>query len=157
MADYLAIYLNDHLSGATVGLELARRIAGRDDAYAATVRGLVDDIEQDRRTLEETMDRLGAGRDRVKVAAGWVGEKLGRLKRNGHLLSLSPLSRLEEIEVLALGVEGKGAMWRALRVALAGDARVDAVELDRLIARADAQREALEELRLLAVAETLAA
>jgi hypothetical protein len=32
MTNYLAIYPNDHLTGATVGMELARRLAGRDDA-----------------------------------------------------------------------------------------------------------------------------
>jgi hypothetical protein len=37
---------------------------------------------------------------------------LGRL----HLTSRSPLSNLEELELLRLGVEGKAAGWRTLRV-----------------------------------------
>ena len=31
MADKLAIYLNDHLAGSTVGLELAKRAAGANE------------------------------------------------------------------------------------------------------------------------------
>jgi hypothetical protein len=43
-----------------------------------------------------------------------MGEKAARLKLNGHLLARSPLSSLEELEMLRLGVEGKAAGWRTL-------------------------------------------
>jgi hypothetical protein len=142
----LAIYLNDHLAGATAGVELARRAASNNSGndYGPALSELAREIEQDRATLERLMDRLGAGRDRVKLAAAWVGEKVGRLKLNGNLLSYSPLSRLEEIEFLLLGVTGKLALWRALS---------EHIDLPELEARAESQRERLEALRLRAARE----
>lgn len=151
--DYLAIYLNDHLLGSTVGRDLARRIAGRDDAYAAELVRVAAEIDEDRERLIALMERLDVGRDRLKTIAGWVGEKAARLKLNGHLLSLSPLSRMEELEMLSLGIEGKASLWRALRAS--GDPRLDPAELDELLERAEGQREHVEALRLRAAAETL--
>jgi hypothetical protein len=83
-----------------------------------------------------------------KVLAAWAGEKAGRLKLNGHLLSRSPLSALEETEMLRLGVEGKAAGWRTLRVVAQRDPRLDAGQLDQLLARATRQSDTLESLRV---------
>jgi hypothetical protein len=144
--DPLAIYLNDHLAGSTAGVELARRAASSNagNEYGDVLNGLAREIEEDRATLENLMDSLGVGRDRVKVAAAWLGEKAGRLKPNGRVLSYSPLSRLEEIEFLLLGVTGKLALWRALS---------EHIDLPELEARAESQRERLEALRLRAARE----
>jgi hypothetical protein len=62
------------------------------------------------------MTALGIRTRRYKVFGAWAGQKAGLLKLNGHLLTRSPLSDLEEAEVLRLGVEGKAAGWRTLRV-----------------------------------------
>ena len=77
-----------------------------------------------------------------------------RLKFNGRLLARSPLSSLEETEVLKLGVDGKAAGWRTLRVLAGRDSRLDAQRLDELIARADRQSGELEALRA-AIAEQM--
>ena len=90
-----------------------------------------------------------------KVGAAWIGEKAGRLKFNGRLLSRSPLSDLEELEVLQLGVEGKAAGWRTLRARADTDARLDAGRLDELISRAKRQVDELEELRARAASRVL--
>jgi hypothetical protein len=152
---YLAIYLNDHLAGSTLGIELARRLcrSNSDGAYGAPLRRLAAEIDEDRQTLIGIMDRLQIRRDRLKVAGAWAAEKAGRLKLNGQLLHYSPLSRLEELEMLSLGVEGKLAMWSALHHAIGP--RVADTDLDPLVARANAQRETLEELRHQAAAEAL--
>jgi hypothetical protein len=152
-ANPLAIYLNDHLAGATAGVELARRAASSNAGsdYGDVLSGIAREIEEDRAALEQLMGDLDIGRDRVKVAAAWVGEKAGRLKLNGSLFSYSPLSRLEELEFLLLGVSGKLAMWRALdHAAHLGDAKLSELE-----ARAESQRERLEALRLRAAREAL--
>jgi hypothetical protein len=81
------------------------------------------------------------------VFAAWAGEKVGRLKLNGYLLTRSPLSDLEETEFLWLGVEGKAAGWRTLREIADRDSRLDAGRLDDLIARANHQASVLESLR----------
>ena len=70
------------------------------------------------------------------------------LKLNGYLLIRSPLSSLEELEMLRLGVEGKAAGWRTLRVLAETDKRLDSGRLDELIARARRQADLLEDLRV---------
>lgn len=146
---YLATYLNDHLAGSTAGLELARRAASENDGtpLGRFLTGLAEEIAEDRQALEEIMDKLGVGIDHKKVAAGWLAEKAGRLKPNAQLLGYSPLSPLIELEGLSVGVEGKRAMWRALRE-VADEHDLDAARLDELAKRARRQRDRLERQRV---------
>ena len=146
----LGIYLNDHLAGATAGSELAHRMArshrGREEG--GPLSRLAAEIAQDRSALLSIMASLGVTVRGYKVGAAWIGEKAGRLKFNGRLLARSPLSDLEELELLRLGVEGKAAGWRTLRAQADTDARLDAGRLDELISRASSQADQLEELRV---------
>jgi len=143
-----AVYLNDHLAGATAGLELFRRAARaqRGTDRGAELARLRDEVQEDRDALVELMHAAGVSVRAYKVLGGWVLEKAGRLKSNGHLLTRSPLSDLVELEGMRLGVEGKGCLWRAL-LAL-DDPRLSRARLERLAARAEAQVGTLEELRL---------
>jgi hypothetical protein len=154
----LAIYLNDHLAGATSGRELARRGAAsnRDSEYGPLLAELADEIESDRVALLEIMRRLGVRVDRIKLVGGWGAEKLGRLKLNGRLLGYSPLSRLVELELLELGVHGKLALWRSLQHLELDQLTMSELELPRLISRAEHQLEQLEAQRLKAAREALA-
>ena len=144
------IYLNDHLAGATAGSELARRMARshQEREEATLLKRLAAEIARDRTALLDIMAALGIPVRAYKVGAAWMGEKAGRLKFNGRILSRSALSDLEELELLRLGVEGKAAGWRTLRILAATDARLDADRLDELISRASSQADQLEELRL---------
>src|SRR5215204_1710269 len=119
----LAVYLNDHLAGATGGVELARRVrdANRnDDEFGEPSARLCEEIEADREMLARLMEDLGTRRDPVKPAAAWAMEKIGRLKFNGQLTGYSPLSRQVELEGLLMGVAGKAQMWKALGQAFGG-------------------------------------
>ena len=147
--DRLSIYLNDHLGGATAGANLARRLADddRSSATGAVLAAIADEIAQDRETLLDVMQRLSVGRDQVKAALGWGAEKASRLKFTGELLGHTALSRLEELEALALGVEGKLALWQALRHTHGSDPRLAGVDLEDLIDRARSQRRRLEQQR----------
>jgi hypothetical protein len=149
-ASMLGIYLNDHLAGATAGTELAHRTARshRDGKNGGTLRRLAAEIAQDRAALLDIMTALGIRVRRCKVSAAWVGEKAGRLKFNGRLLTRSPLSNLEEPEMLRLGVEGKAAGWRTLRTLADTDTRLHPARLDELISRARRQAGLLEDLRV---------
>jgi hypothetical protein len=149
--DLLGVYLNDHLAGATAGVELARRTAAAaapGSAAAGALKELAADIAADRDALVKIMAALGVPPRSYKVLAAWAGEKLGRLKLNGRLLARSPLSGLLEAEMLRLGVEGKGCGWRTLRALAERDSRLDAGRLDELIARAARQSATLEEIRI---------
>jgi hypothetical protein len=150
--DALSIYLNDHLAGSTVGLELARRLAGNGDALAT----IAEEIGEDRATLTTVMERLSVSRDPAKLAISWGADKAGRLKFAGARLAGAELGRLEELEALALGVEGKLALWQALRATHGDDPRLDGIDLDALVERARSQRRRLERQRIRAAEETLA-
>jgi hypothetical protein len=153
--DLLAIYLNDHLAGATVGRELARRAASSNSRsdYGHFLELLATDIDEDRDTLLEILRALGAPVDQLKVLGGWGAEKLGRFKLNGRLLGYSPLSRVVELEGLALGVRGKLALWRALALLEQKRPELESFELTHLIARAERQLDEVESYRLRAAAE----
>lgn len=146
----LAIYLQDHRAGATVGVELSKRIrdAEKGTPLGAAMAEIATEIEQDVDTLDRLMVTLEVSKDRLKMAGGWTGEKLGRLKLNGRLLSASPLSRVVELEGLSLGIEGKRSLWRALDGALGGS--VPGFDFKALAARAAIQRESVETFRLAA-------
>jgi hypothetical protein len=150
----LAIYLNDHLAGATAGVELAKRAAAAEQGspLGPPLAALAAEIGADREALKTLMSRLRVGVQTYKVGAGWAAEKVGRLKLNGSWLSRSPLAPVLETEALALGIEGKAALWRALRALAGNDERLDVAELDRLLTRASQQAEVVERLRSQAAA-----
>ena len=151
----LGIYLNDHMAGAVAGGDLARRLAGaeRRELYGPVLERLATEIEEDRSQLQTMMGALGVPVRRYKTLLAWAAGKVGSLKPNGRLLTRSPLSRVVELEMLRLGVEGKAAGWRTLRARASIDTRLDAQRLDDLIARAETQIADLERLRVLAATE----
>lgn len=146
---YLATYLNDHVLGATLGTELVRRAAreNQGSGLGEFLTGLAQEIDDDRNTLLALMAELGVKPDRLKVAAGWTGEKLGRLKPNAQLRGYSPLSPLVELEGLLIGIQGKLAMWRVL-AEVAQDVGLDRARLEALAARAERQQADVERHRL---------
>jgi hypothetical protein len=146
----LSTYLNDHLTGSTLGVELARRARGQNEGtpLGRYLDELVVEIEEDRDTLKRVMQAVGAGEDRIKQKLAWLAEKGGRLKPNNRLFGYSPLSRVIELEGLSLGVEGKRCLWESLREI--GDPRLAEFDFGALIDRAARQRAGLEERRLAA-------
>jgi hypothetical protein len=154
-SQFLSIYLNDHLAGSVVGIELARRTraSNREGELGRDLAQVCGELEADQATLMQLMDRLGVERSRGKLAAAWLGEKLGRLKLNGRLRGYSPLSRLVELEGLCAGIVGKAMLWRSLERSLA---TVPGFDFEALAGRANAQRDSLETHRLEAAARVFA-
>jgi hypothetical protein len=154
----LGIYLNDHLAGSRSGVDLARRLvdAHRDTEAGAALQRVATQIAEDRESLLQIMAALDVPASRTKALGGWIAEKVGRLKLNGRLIRRSPLSSVLELETLLLGVQGKAAGWRTLRVVAKHDTRLDIARLDELLARAASQIDTLEDLRIQAVNEVLA-
>jgi len=156
VGELLPTYLNDHLAGATAGVELARRLRGSnedDPDFGPALAEICAEIEADRETLKQIMDRLDVGQSRLKPAVAVVGERLGRLKPNGRWRSYSPLSRLVELELLQLGVAGKRRLWRALEHTHGED--LASFDLGSLAERATAQLRRLETLHLRAASLAL--
>jgi hypothetical protein len=149
----LEIYLNDHLAAATAGVELARRLRASnrgDPVFGEPLSQICADVEADKATLEQAIDGLAYSRSKVKPAAGWAAEKLGRLKPNGQLRGYSPLSRLIELEGLLIGIAGKIGLWETLNEL--GIGRDLDIDFEQQVTRAAAQRAAIDDLHRLAAA-----
>ncbi|MGW0966542.1 hypothetical protein [Streptomyces sp. NPDC002516] len=112
-------------------------------------------MEQDRDSLTQIMADLAVPTAYAKFALGWLAEKAGRAKPNGHLLSRSPLSDVLELESMLLSVQGMAACWRTLRALVETDGRLFPEHLDVLMERAGRQSAVLERLRLAAVDSVL--
>jgi hypothetical protein len=155
-AQLLGIYLNDHLAAATAGVELVNRaVAQHDGDRGKELTRLAEEIAEDREALRELMRRLEISEDPVKTAAGWLGEKVGRLKPNAHLLSRSPLSDVLELEMLRAGTAARIAGFQVLRAVMVHDQRVSAEELERLLDRAQDHADRLSKLHLQLAQENL--
>jgi hypothetical protein len=113
---HLATYLDDHLAGAAAGVELARRAARNNEGtpLGRFLEDLTAVLEEDASVLKSAMLTLDCRPSPMKVAGGWVAEKVGRLKSNGHLFSYSPLSRVEELEGLMTGSRGRVSLFETL-------------------------------------------
>jgi hypothetical protein len=157
--DLLETYMNDHLAGATVGVELVQRTleSNRGTPYEEPLQNLAEEIAQDRETLKALMARLDLSESKLKVAGGWTAEKLGRLKPNNRLTGYSPLSRLIELEGLWGGVSVKLSLWQVLGACADAETELDREELNALEQRGRAQLEVLERLRIDAGREALVA
>jgi hypothetical protein len=146
----IELYLNDHLGGATLGVNLADQIAelAEGTPLAEIMSSLHAEIEQDRETLVGLMDRMDVTRNPVKQATGWLAETASRLKFSGLSSGEREYGIFMALETMALGVLGKKCLWVALRGAdhpALGD-----VDLDALAARASEQHAILERERLAA-------
>jgi hypothetical protein len=141
---HLGTYLNDHLAGAVAALELLEHLEGTHPDLAPALGALRHDIEEDKKELEAQIARLGAARSPIRQAAAWVAEKFARLKMKVEDPAGDKLKLLESLEAVAVGIHGKGCLWRALKAVPAASGP----DYDRLIARAEEQRARIEPLRV---------
>jgi hypothetical protein len=148
MRDILATYLDDHLAGSVHAIELLKTMRDdhKNEPLGEFAGKLIPEIEADRQQLLRLVERIGAGGSEMKQLAGWVGEKIGRIKLS-HRVTNS-LSTFEALEFLELGIHGKWALWRALAEVSPAEPRLQGVDFQRLIRRADAQHSQVEEFRL---------
>jgi hypothetical protein len=155
----LSSYLNDHLAGSRAAIHLVGNI--RDENEGTPLGDLMGRlgtaIESDRDTLEGLMSRLGIEPSSAKQAAGWMLERLSRLRFAERVTGSAATSRLMQLEMLSIGIEGKRLLWKALQELAQAASVFEGVDFDSLIARADSQRQEVEPFRLEAAREGLAA
>lgn len=152
--ELLRIYLQDHLASATGAVELAKRAYGanRGSDFGPGLAVVQQHATEDRAALVDAMRRLGVSADRLKLGAAWAAEKAGRLKLNGRVRGYSPLSRVVELEGLAMLLGGQRRMWETLDRVLTGDARTVGFEAAQRAARLGEALDRLAELHRRAVA-----
>jgi hypothetical protein len=74
----LDIYLNDHLAGAMLGVELSRRAAAQNGGteLGEFLQGLHEEIVEDRQTLRAVMGALGVEASLLKPVGAWCWKRL---------------------------------------------------------------------------------
>lgn len=109
---------------------------------------LLAEVEEDRELVKDLIQRVGSsGASLIKESGAWLGEKGIRMKLGSPT---DYLGTLEALEALALGVQGKLALWRSLEAIAENDTRLGDLDFDRLKQRAVSQHARLEERRLVA-------
>jgi hypothetical protein len=152
----LATYLNDHLAGSVVAIELLERLEAAGTQMAPTLAQVRADIEADRAELREFMRQLQIAESRPRKVTGWIAEKFSQLKLRLDDPAGGSLRLLESLELVALGIQGKLALWRALSAAAEVDPALRVVDYERLAGRAQDQWQRVEALRLEAAKAALA-
>jgi hypothetical protein len=151
MADeHLATYLNDHLAGSVVAIELMENLEA---VYASTpvadfVAKLRADVEADREELKVLMGRLQISESRTRKASAWLTEKFTELKLRLDDSARGDLRLFESLEALSLGIEGKKSLWLALSAAAEVSPGLRIADYERLKQRAEEQRSRVEAKRL---------
>ena len=143
----LDIYLNDHLGGSVMAIEIAKRCAAENSGteLGQFLEKFLAEVEEDKRTLEGLMDAVGASRNPVKQAGAWLGEKLTRLKLG---TSEKNLANLLSVETLCMGVQGKIYLWTALDKVAADHETLSGMAFNALLKAAQTQQDGLERHRL---------
>jgi hypothetical protein len=157
MEQFLGIHLNDQHALGILWRELARRSQRKNngtelgDTLTHISGGIAEDIE----TFQQIMHRLGVGINPIKIGLAVTAERLGRLKPNGQMTTYSPLNRFLELDVLAMGIDGKKQLWATLQDLAGLQSRLPDINFDHLIKRAEQQRAQLEPFRARAGTDAL--
>jgi hypothetical protein len=113
----LGLYLNDHLAGAAGGRSRAHSMAERhaDLPIGPGLAELAGELDMEYARLRRLIDELGLQQRIPRRLAAAAGERLGRLKLNGHLFTRSPMTPLLEVELMRGAVNAKRGLWQVLR------------------------------------------
>ena len=151
----LTAYLKEHAAGASMALDLLDHLisshADTPDAdFFKEIRGKVD---ADKTILDGILNRFETGESVVLNTLTRLGEKAARVKFLLAGADRGEMGRLEALEMLSLGIEGKRVLWLALE-----SAAIPELQDRDLPARArvaEEQRELVERRRLAAARNTL--
>lgn len=142
----IEVYLNDHLAGATAGVNLVEQAADRhrSDELGEFFAPLAAEIKADFATLEQLVEDMNVDKSASKTALAEVGSKLAAPKFNAEGAGNEHLGDFVTLETLSIGVEGKRCMWVALQTVADAYPELGALDLDALESRARDQRDKLE-------------
>jgi hypothetical protein len=155
---HLATYLQDHLAESVLAIELLQHLEAAHNSYeiCRTLTGLRADIAADRGELEKLMGDLSVSVSATHSALAWLGEKVARLKMRIDDDDTGSFHLLEAVELVAIGIDGKRALWMALAHVSEYTGRLVGPDYAKLIQRAAEQRERIEGVRLEAARAALA-
>ena len=154
----LAAYLREHLIGSDAAIDVVERLrlthAGSQEGRLFA--SLFDEFREEREVVRLLLEQVGASPLPLRHLAGQAsGAAL--MRANGGERERGELSLFRTLESLAIGVQGKRCMWRALESLLGDQPIPSARSLGGLEAMAVRQWEAIEERRRALVGETFPA
>jgi hypothetical protein len=146
----LLSYLKEHLAGSVAALELIDHLRGsagtmRARQFLSTLRS---EIAADQQVLQSLLHDLGGTESRVREAGARITEKLGELKLRIEDPYRNGLGQVEALETLALGIQGRLALWTALEAIGDRVEEVGKIDLPGLKQRARDQHARVEARRL---------
>ena len=148
----LVAYLRDHPGGSDAAIHVVRRLSATHEGTAdgRLFRQLAEEFEQDRATVRALLAQLDASARSPKRVAARASAALLGFAAGG---TSGQLSLLRTLEALAIGIQGKRCMWRALQTldTARSTTQINPVELE---AKALRQWEAVEGRRRVLAAMT---
>ena len=152
----LIAYLRDHLGGADMAIRVVHRLGStnRGTEDGTLFHRLSKEFEEDHSVVRTLLTHLGASGRSIKRAAGFASGAVLSVPAGGEP---GDLALLRTLEALAIGVQGKRCMWRALQSLRIGPSTVDGMDFVELEAKAVRQWEAIEGRRRALVARTFSA
>jgi hypothetical protein len=150
--DALRRYLQDHLAGSVAALQLMETLADHERGLPLEhkLRGLHYEVTEEQERLKAILTRLDGEESSFKRATAWLTEKLHRGRLALTERADPALARLEGLESLALGLQGKLALYRALEDASSKEPRLGGYPFAALQARTLIQHAMVEEERMAA-------
>jgi hypothetical protein len=153
----LITYLNDHLAGSVAALELLDHLIRlqRGTEGERALAAVRTEVEEDQQTLQSLLSEVGGKESRVRQAAAWLTEKLAQAKLHLDDPGSGEFQILEALETVALGIQGKASLWRALAAAAVHVPQVRHLDFAALEKRAQNQFQRVDSLRLQAAPAAL--
>jgi hypothetical protein len=141
--------------GAKFAIQLLERMRDTqgNDSISKFAAKVLKEVEADRAVLQELCNDIGGSDSTMKEAAAWLAEWTAQLKL--RVGSDAELGDFEALEVLTLGILGKSKLWTALSELAPFDARLNRLDFQQLIQRAQLQHDEVEAYRLAAATKAL--
>lgn len=154
-AKHLTTYMKDHYAGSVAAMELLNHLVSshREKSHEQFFVQLRNEVGEDQEVLQALLYDLDSGDGALRNTTAFLSEKLARIKLLLEDPAGGQLARLEKLEALALGIEGKRALWRALLAVAQEIPALNKVDFGRLDQRAEDQRKRLEIRRIEAARE----
>lgn len=148
----LSAWLADHATLGAGALETARRMrdADRWSEHRPVLERAAQALKASQADVHVVLETYGTGTPTIREAAARLGERVGRLKGNGHLVTESPATRLVELHGLLTCLRDLRDVWRTLLLL-----PLDAVDAQANVARLQAGIEGLDDVRPTLVPEAL--
>lgn len=146
----LGEYLADHFAGSVGAIALLEDLGSSEakPGMRELCTHLKVEIQKDQAALDRLMGLVGARPNLAQQGGAWLLEKATALRLGSFGSPGNDLGLMEAFELLALGIEGKRLLWRALGYTLSSEAKFQEFDFAGLAGRAAEQFSIVEKWRI---------